>query len=66
MKTGRAAFNIYRAFDICKAFNIYKILMPLDSRNRIYGVSKACKNKASRPVLDVEEVTVSLNINTKG
>ena len=34
-------------------------------RSRTYGVSKAHKDKASRPVLDAEEVTILLNSNTK-
>jgi len=81
MKTGRTApklplfrkavnlcktVNIYRILDIRKVPNIRKILLPLDSRNGTYGVSKARKDKASGPVLDTEEVTVLLSINIKG
>jgi hypothetical protein len=78
MKTGRAALNIYKTFDlhrtpnirrapdIRKAANIRKILVPLDSCNGTHGVSKVCKDKAGRPILDVEEVTISLSINAKG
>jgi hypothetical protein len=32
----------------------------------MYKVSKVRKNKASRPVLDIEEVTILLSINAKG
>ena len=64
--------NLYKALDLCKALSIYrilnicKILLPLDGRNGIYRVSKVHKDKAGRPVLDIEEVTVSLSINVKG
>ena len=60
MKTGRIALNIR------KTFNIYKILLPLDGRSWIYRVSKVYEDKACRPVLDAEEVTILLNLNTKG
>ena len=66
MKTGRTVLNLCKTFDFCKTFDIHKILLPLDGRSRIYRVSKACKDKASRPVLDVEEVTILLSINAKG
>ena len=71
MKTGRTALNLrktlnfYRTLNICKAFDICKILLTLDGRSGTHGVSKASENKASRPVLDVEEVTVSLSTNVK-
>ena len=32
----------------------------------MYKVSKVYKDKAYRPILDAEEVTVLLSINTKG
>jgi len=47
-------------------FNIRKILLPLDGRSGTYGVSKVYEDKAYRPVLDVEEVTVLPSINAKG
>jgi len=53
-------------FNIRRTPDIRKILLPLDGRNRIYGVSKAREDKASRPVLDAEEVTILLSTNTKG
>ena len=59
MKTGRIALDFY------KNFNIYKILLLLNSYNKIYRVSKAREDKANRPVLDVEEVTILLNMNAK-
>ena len=40
------------------SFNIRKILLPLDGRSRIYKVSKVRKDKAYRPILDIEEVTI--------
>ena len=81
MKTGRAApelpllrrtFNIRRtpdlrkALDIRKVLNIRKVLLHLDGRNGTHGVSKVREDKACRPVLDAEEVTVSLSTNAKG
>ena len=60
MKTGRTAL------DLCKVLNIRKILPLLDDRNGIYGVSEAREDKAGRPVLDVEEVTISPSMNVKG
>ena len=59
-------FNIYKTFDLYKVLNIYKILLPLDGRNGTYRVSEVRKDKASRPILDAEEVTILLSINTKG
>ena len=71
MKTGRTALDFCKALDIrkaldfCKTPNIRGILLTLDSRNRTHRVGKARKDKAGRPVLDVEEVTVSLNTNVR-
>ena len=58
--------NIYKVLNIYKIFNIYKILLHLDSRSGTYRVSKVRKDKAYRPVLDAEEVTILLSTNTKG
>jgi hypothetical protein len=58
--------NIHKTLNIRKALDIRKTLLLLDGRNRTYRVSKVCKDKAYRPVLDAEEVTVLLNTNTKG
>jgi hypothetical protein len=81
MKTGRTApelplsrktFDLRKTLDICsvldihKVLDIRKILLPLDDRNGTYGVSKVREDKASRPVLDAEEVTVLLSMNAKG
>jgi hypothetical protein len=78
MKTGRIAPDIrrtpnpYKAPDIrmisniCKTPNIRKILLYLDGRNGIYRVSKVREGKASRPILDAEEVTVLLSLNARG
>ena len=60
MKTGRTVL------DPCKALDIRKILLLSDDRNRTHGVSEARKDKASRPVLDAEEVTILLSTNAKG
>ena len=59
MKTGRTP-------DLRKTFNICKILLPSDGRSGTHRVSEARKDKASKPILDAEEVTISLNTNTKG
>ena len=70
--TGRTALDLCKTLNICrtlnirKVLNIRKILLPLDSRNGVYRVSKARKDKASGPVLDVEEVTILLSLNAKG
>jgi len=56
----RKTFNIYTIF------NIRKILPPLDGRSRTYKVSKVRKDKAYRPVLDAEEVTILPSTNAKG
>jgi hypothetical protein len=53
-------------FNIHKALNIRKILLLLDDRNGTHGVSEAREDKADRPVLDVEEVTILLSTNAKG
>ena len=66
MKTSKIALDFYKTFNLYKAFNICKILLLLNNCNGIYGVSKIYKDKASRPVLDIEEVTISLSINAKG
>ena len=49
-----------------RSLNIRKILLPLDGLSGTHGVSKVRKDKAYRPVLDAEEVTVLLSINAKG
>ena len=41
-------------------------LLLLDDRSRTYEVSKVREDKASRPILDAEEVTVLLSTNVKG
>jgi len=75
MKTGRTApkfplfyktLNLYKTVNIRKTSNIRKILLSLDGRSGTYGVSKAREDKAGRPVLDAEEVTVSPSTNAKG
>jgi len=57
--------NVYKALNIYKAPNICKILLPLNNYNRMYRVSKAREDKAYRPVLDTEEITILLSINAK-
>ena len=59
------AINLYKTVNLYKALNIRKILLPLDGHGGIYRVSKACKDKAGRPVLDVEKVIALLSINAK-
>ena len=72
MKTGgivldiRRTPNLYKTSNIRKVLNIRKILLLLDDRSRTYKVSKVRKDKAYRPVLDAEEVTILLSINAKG
>jgi len=61
----RKALNICRILNIRKVPNIRKILLPLDGCNGTYGVSKVREDKASRPVLNAEEVTVLLSTNIK-
>ena len=64
--------DIRRTLDLCKTLDlrrtpdIRKILLPLDGRNGTYEVSKVREDKASGPVLDAEEVTVSPSSNAKG
>jgi hypothetical protein len=74
MKTGQTApklplfhktVSLHKTLDIHKTPNIRKILLPLDGRNGTYEVSKVREDKAYRPVLDAEEVTVSLSTNAK-
>jgi hypothetical protein len=60
------ALNIHKVLDLRKALDIRKILLPLDDRNGTHRVSKVRKDKAGGPVLDAEEVTVSLSTNAKG
>ena len=57
--------DLRRTLDIRKALDIRKIPLPLDGRSRTHGVSKAREDKARRPVLDAEEVTVSPSTNVK-
>ena len=61
----RKVLNIRRILDIRKVPNIRKILLPLDGRNGTHGVSKAREDKAGRPVLDAEEVTISPSTSVK-
>ena len=65
-KTGGTAPDIRRTPDLRMTLNIRKIPLPLDGRSRTHGVSKAREDKACRPVLDVEEVTVLPSMNAKG
>ena len=64
IKTGGTAPDIRRTPDLRRTLNIRKaldtrkVLLPLDGRSGTYGVSKVRKDKASRPVLDAEEVTI--------
>jgi hypothetical protein len=53
-------------FNIRKALDIRKILLLLGGRSETHGVSKAREDKAGRPVLDAEEVTVLPSTNAKG
>ena len=53
-------------FNIRKTLDLRRILLPLDGLSGTHGVSKVREGKAYRPVLDAEEVTVLLSINTKG
>ena len=76
-KTGRAAPDIRRTVnlrrtpdirktvDLRRTLDIRKILLPLNGRNGTRRVSKAREDKANRPVLDAEEVTVSPSTNVK-
>jgi hypothetical protein len=65
-KTSRIALDLHKTLNIRKVLNIHKILPPLGSCSRTHGVSKVRKDKAYRPVLDTEEVTISLSTNAKG
>ena len=68
MKTGRTAPKLplsCKTLDLHKTLNIRKVLLPLDGRNGIYGASKVREDKADRPVLDVEEVTVLPSTNIR-
>ena len=61
----RKTLNIRGVLNIRKILDIRKILLPLDGRNRTHRVSKVRKDKASRPALDAEEVTVSPSTSIK-
>ena len=65
-KTGGIAPDIHRTPDLRKTSDIRTILLLLDDRSRTYEVSKVREDKAYRPVLDAEEVTVLLSTNAKG
>jgi len=58
-------FDIRMIFNIRKALDIRKILLPLDGRSRMYKVNKVREDKACRPVLDAEEITVSPSMNVE-
>ena len=58
-------FDLYKTYNIHKTFNIYRILLLLDDYSGAYKVSKVCKDKVNRPVLDVEKVIVLLSTNAK-
>ena len=62
----RRTFDIRTIFNIRKALDIRKVLLPLDGRGGTHGVSKVREDKACRPVLDAEEVTVLPSTNAKG
>ena len=55
-----------KTLNLRKTVDIRKILLPLDGRSRTHGVSKIREDKAGRPVLDAEEVTILPSTNTKG
>ena len=61
----RKTLDIRRTLNPCKTPNIRRILPLLDDHNGTHGVSEAREDKASRPVLDAKEVTVSLSMNVK-
>jgi hypothetical protein len=65
-KTSRVGLNIRKALNLYKTLNIRKTLPLLDNRNRTHGVSRVREDKANGPILDIEEVTILLSINTKG
>ena len=62
----RKTFNIRTIFNIRKTLDIRRILLPSDGRSRTRRVSKVREDKACRPILDAEEVTVLPSTNTKG
>ena len=62
----RKTSDIRTILDIRKALDIRKVLLPLDGRSGTYEVSKVREDKACRPVLDAEEVTVLPSTNAKG
>ena len=62
----RKALDLRKALNIRKTSNIRKTLLLLDGRNGTHGVSKAREDKAGRPILDAEEVTILLSTNAKG
>ena len=64
-KTGGTAPDIRRTPNLRKTSNIRTILLPLDGLSGTYGVSKVYEDKAYRPILDTEEVTVLLSTNIK-
>ena len=72
IKTGRTVPNLRktpnlrRTLNIRKVLDIRKVLLHLDDRSGTYGVSKVREDKACRPVLDAEGVTVSPSTNAKG
>ena len=61
----RQILDIRRIPNIRKIPDIRKILPPLDDHSGTYGVSKAREDKAGRPVLDAEEVTVLPSTSVK-
>ena len=69
IRTGGTALKLplsYKTINLYRTIDIRRTLLPLDGRNGTYKVSKVRKDKASGPVLDVEEVTVLLSSNAKG
>ena len=61
----RRTFDIRKFLDLRKATDIRKILPLLVGCSRTHEVSKEREDKAGRPVLDAEEVTVSPSTNAK-
>jgi hypothetical protein len=62
----RRTLDIRKALDLRKTLDIRKILLPLDGRSGTHGAGRVREDKAGRPVLDAEEVTVSPSTNVKG
>ena len=62
----RTIFNIRKTPDLRRTLDIRKVLLPLDGLSGTYGVSKVREDKAYRPVLDAEKVTVLPSTNAKG